>query len=395
MLKDGKKGIFPDVSPEMGVNRFAQVADGLADDAERHYALSGGVAKHLSQALTCRDKVSMILDLAESAPEAGRGRALAFQVLEQPLGELMAWRGGLNALLGADLDLGASLAALTRMAIGREVAMMAKMDPAVGRAIPPLKGEALRLAQWLERDCFEDVRGAIGRRVLRELLGARRLCPGDAEAEIALLRALAMVLTAAAGRMLTLEDVQQAFLERSKNLVTTEFVTSFLENRETALAEAQALVRLAENVTGPAVKRSAARWIHANIAGLKFESEMRGAAERPAARLQSLADLQRHAARTGLQEGEGDKIMQKLGEIGALVENDARVVAQVIRSPAAPATKLTHLLRMAAGETAPLGPAADKAKAEAMRLLKAPEVRADIAGSPELMAKVRGLMQAA
>ena len=47
------------------------------------------------------------------------------------------------------------------------------------------------------------------------------------------------------------------------------------------------------------------------------------------------------------------------------------------------------------GETAPLGPAADRAKVEAMKLLKAPNVRAELAAAPEVLEKVRGLMAAA
>jgi hypothetical protein len=395
VLKDEKKGAFPEVSPEMGVNRFAKAAEAMGDEPERLYLLGGGVAKHLAHGDTCREKVGLLLDLAEAAPAAGRARKLAFQVLEQPLGELLGARGGLKDILGAELDLGASIAALTRMAVGREVEIMARMDPAVGRAIPPLQGEALRLSHWLEKDVFEDVRGAIGRRVLKELLGSRRLCPGDPDAEIQLLRALAMALTAAAGKMLTLEDVQQAFLERSKNLVSTEFVTAYLQGRPSALAEAQALVRLAENVTGPAAKRLAARWIHGAIDSLKFENELRQGAEGPAARLLALADLQRHAARIGLQDAERDKITARIGEIGGLVETDAKVTAHLIRSKADMAQKLTYLFRLASGEAAPLGPAADRARSEAMKLLKSPEVRADLAGSPHLMEQVRGLMRAA
>jgi hypothetical protein len=399
VLKDAKKGVFPDVSPEMGVNRFAKACDWLADDAERHYALAGGVARHMARARTCKEKVGLLLDLAESAPTAGKGRALAFQVIEQPLGELMQWHGGLNAILGAELELGQALAVLTRMAVGREVQMLAKMDPAVARAIPPLQGEALRLAGWLERDAFLDVRGIIGRRVLKELLGARRLCPGDPDGEIQLLRALAMCLTAAAGKMLTLEDVQAAFLERSKTLVSSEFVTAYLEGRPTALAEAQALVRLCENVTGAAAKRAAARWLQANVGGLRFEMEMRGQgvanAPGPAQRLAQLAELQRHVGRTGLQEQENDTITAKIGEVGGQIEADAKIAAGVARAQVPAPARLTHLLRMASGETAPLGPAADRAKVEAMKLLKAPNVRAELAAAPEVLEKVRGLMAAA
>ena len=60
--------------------------------------------------------------------------------------------------------------------------------------------------------------------VLRELMGPRRLRPADAPGEIDILRTLAMSLTATAGRLLTLEEVQTAFTERSKSLVTADFV---------------------------------------------------------------------------------------------------------------------------------------------------------------------------
>ena len=65
--------------------------------------------------------------------------------------------------------------------------------------------------------------GPLGRRILRELNGPRRLRPGDAVGEIDILRALAMSLTAASGKLLPLEDVQAAFSARSRMLVTGDF----------------------------------------------------------------------------------------------------------------------------------------------------------------------------
>jgi hypothetical protein len=47
---------------------------------------------------------------------------------------------------------------------------------------------------------------------------------------------------------------------------------------------------------------------------------------------------------------------------------------------------------MAAGDTAPLGPCADRAKAEVLRQLRAPEVRSALAASPQSFDQVRGLM---
>ncbi|MCH1927807.1 hypothetical protein L6232_23725, partial [Shewanella sp. C31] len=89
----------------------------------------------------------------------------------------------------------------------------------------------------------------------------RRLKPGDAEAEIDVLRALAMSLTAASGKLLPLEDVQAAFSARSKMLVTGDFVEAYLGLGKTSFEEVEALVWLTENIIGAANKRQAGRWL--------------------------------------------------------------------------------------------------------------------------------------
>ena len=52
------------------------------------------------------------------------------------------------------------------------------------------------------------------------------------------------------------------------------------------------------------------------------------------------------------------------------------------------------LLRMAIGETAPLGPTADRARAEALKLVRRDDTRAELARAPERMGQVRHLLQA-
>ena len=51
------------------------------------------------------------------------------------------------------------------------------------------------------------------------------------------------------------------------------------------------------------------------------------------------------------------------------------------------------LLKLACGETAPLGPAADRARTEALRLLREPEIRRDLASEPQLLDRVKTMMQ--
>ena len=77
------------------------------------------------------------------------------------------------------------------------------------------------------------------------------------------------------------------------------------------------------------------------------------------------------------------------------LEADVGLTAQIVRAQVAPVQKLTALLRLAVGEAAPLGPAANRAKAEAVKLMRAPETRAALDAAPDSLATIRGLMQTA
>jgi hypothetical protein len=260
------------------------------------------------------------------------------------------------------------------------------------RQMPDLIGPAARLARLFGQSHFEGVRAAIGRRVLGELTGPRRLRPDDPAGEIEILRALAMALTASAGRLMPLDDVRNAFVERSKSLVASDFVQIFLEEPRPAIQEARDLVRLLENVTGGANKRQAARWVSAVVGALRFESEMLTSSESPAARLAALADLQRLVARVA-SDNDVRSIHDRLGEVGGLVEAEARLTASLAKAPAPLHQRLAVLLKLASGEGAPAGPAADRAKAQVLKLLRTEEAAAALSAAPELQNQVRAMMQ--
>jgi hypothetical protein len=214
-------------------------------------------------------------------------------------------------------------------------------------------------------------------------------------AEIDILRSLAMTLTAAAGRLLPLEDVQSAFSARSKMLVTGDFVDAYQGKGKTACQETEALIWLAENIIGAANKRQASRWLAGAVGALRFETEMRAAEEPPTARLAKLALLQRKVGRCGLAPEDSATVQGRLGELGGMVEGEAKLAAALARAKAPPLHRLTVLLRLAAGETAPLGPAADRARAEALKLVRLPETRAALTEAPDQVATVRSLLQQA
>jgi hypothetical protein len=391
VLKDARRNAFPNLEAE----GFARAVERLAGDPDCTYLLGGGVAARLAAARGWGGKVACLLDLADDAPSAPALRAVAFEVLEQPLSEILESRAGMIDLLGPDLDLGGRLAAMTRLAASQAVAQLIRIEPAVARSMPPLEGAAKRLAGWMEDPLFDTVRSAIGRRILREIMGPRRLRPAHPAEEIELLRSLAMALTAAAGQMLPLENVQEAFVARSRMLVTAEFVEALLGRDGSARQEAEMLIWLAENVIGAANKRQAARYLATHIGSLRFEKELRYGPDSPGARLAVLATLQRDVGRTGLVVEDLEPIQVKLGELGGLIEADSKMCAAISAAQAPTLARLGLLLRLATGEAAPLGPAADRARTAAMKLLRSDQARAELAATPESLSQVRDMIQAA
>lgn len=391
LIKDHRRGALPNIDKE----GFAQACRRLAAEPERGYLLGAAVAASIAPARTWKEKVGRLLDLADAAPAEPGPRAVAFEVIEQPLAEILGSRTGLTELLGGEMDIGDQLAAMTRLAGAEAVEMLIGMEPGLIRVLAELNGPAARLANWLGGEHFAGVRTALAKRVLAELNGPRRLKPGDAMAEIEYLRALAMALTAASGPSLPLPDIQEAFIGRSRALVASDFVEALVGRERSAREEFEVLVKLAENVTGPVNKCHAARWLMACAKALKFEREFREGSESPVVRMTALARLQASLARSGLPTEDYGPIQLRLGEVGAMIEADHRIIASIVKAQAPLVHKLTLLLRMAMAEAAPAGPAADRAKAEAMRLIRLPEFRAELASSPEAVAKVRDLMQSA
>lgn len=394
LLKAGRSRTFVDLE----TRSVADLAHSLTGAADRAFFMGGAVAGSLRGLTGARARLERLMDICDRAPIDGPPRALVFVAVEQVLCELLGSRAGLAQILGPGLDQGSSLAAAVRMVAPREVGAILAHDPRLTLLVPPVEGPPARLGERLAAGEFPLLAAALARMVLRELMSQRRLRPGDAVGEIDILRALATALTATAGRLLTLEEVQTAFIERSRSLVAADFVAAYVADCTSVLAEAERLTRLCENVTGGANKRAAARWLDACVASLRFETELRGRLTTevapPGQRLLSLAALQRSVRNAGLPERETQAVVDALGLVGGAVEADARLTMQIARAPAPIPQKLAALLRLAAAETGPTGPVAERARAEALRLLRAPDTRAALGAEPQAVLTLRPLMQA-
>jgi hypothetical protein len=385
VMRDARRGLFPTLKG----GDFGDVALSLhSEGGERAYRLGGAVAQFLISAKTWPQKIARLLDLADAAPDEPRARALALGVLEPPLAEILASSVSLAELVGDEADLGGALLLLARLSTGH-LDDAARVEP--GDPTAEFSAEAERLGGWLRDPAFQLVRAGLARRVLRELKGPRRLRPTGAEQEIACLVRLASVLAAGAGPLLPDDDVQQALIERSKSLVAADFVTLYLADQGGALNEAEALIRLSAAVVGGLNKQAAGRWLAACVCGLRFEREVRGGEDSPAARLSRLAALQRSLGGAGLASADSEEIARRIGEAGGWVEADANLSTLISRSQASGPQKLVLLLALAAGDAAPLGPAAQRARGEALKLLRLAPVREALKENPAQLDRVRVL----
>lgn len=389
LIKDARQNAFPDLSKES----FGDAAIRICHEPERAYLLGCAVANHLASASTRWEKVRMLLELANAAPEAGPPRGLALSVIEQPLSEQLGSRTGLDELLGAGHDLGARLAIMTRLAFHKNVEALMRFEPLVAKAMPQLNPTCTELAKWLATEDFQQVRVALAKNVMAELVGPRRLRPSDPTGEIEIIRALAMALTAGAGDSILPEDIHEAFTVRSRMLVTADFIENYLGRSGYAYDDAMAMLYLVENVIGAANKRQAARYLSAGISGLRFENEFRFSVESPPARLRALAKLQKSIGKCGLAGEDIQPIQSKVSEVATLVESESKLIQQLGKAQKAPVQRLILLLEMAIGEAAPIGSISERAAAEAMKLARQDDVRSELAKSPDQTAQVRTLLQ--
>jgi hypothetical protein len=81
--------------------------------------------------------------------------------------------------------------------------------------------------------------------------------------------------------------------------------------------------------------------------------------------------------------------------VGGLIETDVRLTQSIAQAQAPALSRLGLLLRLATGDAAPLGPAADRARAAALKLLRSEATRSELAAAPGQLGQVRDLLQAA
>lgn len=390
VIEDGRKRRFPEITPETVV----AVVQKISGQPDRDYLLGGAVTVWLGAAKGSVARLEALMAMAGPLIRAGPSCGWAARVVEIPVCEILAQKGAVAEIMEAGAEPGMALAGLTRLLAGSEIEKAAAQDPQIARILPPVSGALQVCAALIEAGHFSDVKHQSVRRIINELRGPRRLRPSDAVSEIELLRAMAVVLIMAGGDEAQREDLTSAFVERSKMLVSSTFIEALLQGAEDAAEELERLVWLCENVVGTANKREAARWMLTTLTGVKFERVLREGHRPVGQKLRQLAGLQQRLSGAGLNEKDTQEAHERLGQMGALLAQEAQVIRQIARTPQ-PLQRLVALLSFATGQIAPAGPLSDQARKEVMRQLKDADVRAELAKDTAGLMAIKPLLQKA
>ena len=155
------------------------------------------------------------------------------------------------------------------------------------------------------------------------------------------------------------------------------------------------LIWLLENVTGAGNKRQAVRWLMATVTSLRFEGEaLSTGASSPGSRLLHVAEIYRDTLRAGGDVAGCREVLQRLGDLGGRIEAENKIVSLIAKSGASPMQKVAALLKMATGESAPPGPAAERAKAVVLKLIGDPALRSAISEDPDSLRRLRQVVGA-
>ncbi len=388
LIQDGKKKLFPELGDD-----FAAIAERVKDHPEKAYVLGGVIAQAMKDDATATAKLRRLLGFAQAAT-ATPGLGWALGVIEAPVVELFAQKTTISDILGEDAGFGAILAAMTAMAAGAEVEALSLRDAGVAKWLPPLDGLLGGYAKLIGARALPHLAMHLPRRLMADLKGPRRLRPDDPRAEIEILRALALCLTAG-GSDAQRDDIHEAFIERSRMLVSADFVDSLSRTAAGPCEEIETLIWLGENVIGGANKRQAARWLVSTLGALKLERVIRDPAKPAPQRLAWLALMQRRVIAAHFPEKDAEDVNAKLGQMGGQVADDVHLIANLTRASLPIMQKLQVLLNIAAGQSAPLGPVADAARAEVMKMMRNPELRQGLMNNPKAIDALRPMMKAA
>src|SRR5258706_6666059 len=356
VFKDERRGLFPTLE----VGQFGPLAENLAANPEGRYVLNGALAKYLAPAANWDAKLRSLLILMAELPADGAGRSLLLNTIDVLVAEMLTGAAALADLLGHNPDLGHALMNLVELFLGDQV----HVGEGGGQGIN-------ELARFFAKDELPYSRQSIASRIITELKGMKRLCPGSIDEEFKMLRRLGNKLVRGQGKYLSHEDLMTSFQERSKRLVTHEPLLQFMQSAKTSDERLERLLTVEENIVGAENKRTLSTFMIPIIGSNGFENELYpGSPTRQ--RLRRLAELQERVLRSGFQEVQKNQVAAALDKGALRIDERSRFLPSIEARLANPNERMDMIFKLCTAGAFTQGALMTKARHVLMACLAKP-----------------------
>lgn len=358
-----------DKLPKIGKDGFGALCVKVQTTSTPSYFLNAAIAAYLEDVKSWGEKLSKVITLLNELPTDEAARKLGLETVDSLVAEMLEGNAALGDLLGEQPDLGAALLKLADLFLGRLDASKEK------------PGVQLLLAEFAKGNLV-NARAAIAQRVLAEIRGVRRLRPESLDEEVKLIRMLATRMAMGQGSLVSHEEIMEAFIARSKQLVMPSAVERYLEGLKKPEEKVEKIFQLEENVIGVANKRELISFIVGVLGSPRTETYFLESAEPAANRLATLAQIQRRAARSGFQAEAKAPIFERIDTIAMALDQKLGVLDSTMRQAPSPLDAAERLIALITGDVMPEGALCDTARLRLRDLLRNPAFKTALAGQP-------------
>ncbi len=291
------------------------------------------LVRHLKDAESWNDKVSTLLEILRTAPDADLPRALTLSSIDAIMAEILSGPTALHELIGNAENLAEAITCLVELFLGN----------AAGANQEGLAPLAARFAA----DELPEARTAVANRIVAEFKSAKRLCPASLVEELKALRRLANRVVFGVGKYLSHEDLITAFTLRSKRLVTQESLSLYLKDCQPD-EKMERLLFVEEKIIGLENKRQLAGFVIPVMNSAGFDNFFQNSKVPVLSRLQRLAQLQGRVRRASFVEVQRDEISHKMDRLAWDVAVRGKVFEGLAAKNQTHVEKVQTLLKMTA-----------------------------------------------
>ncbi len=380
IYKDNRAGRFPKIRGK----KLGPIAEKLVGNGDAEYLLCAAVADNLSSTAEWRDKLSQLLVFMKELPDKGPARDLGLEVIDLFVAEMLEGAAALGDLLGDQENLGDSLTLMADIFLGQ-----VKKDAPVGDGVRVL-------AREFGKNKLPNSRSAIAQRIIRELKSVRRLMPRCLEEEINLVKTLATKMVMGQGKLLSLDEITEAFTVRSKRLVAHDVIDDYLQDVSSVDDKIEKLIQFEENIVGAENKRTLASFIKPLLTSHKSQVYFIDGDKPVMWRMKRLAELQAKVSKSGLQEHQKNEIVEAFGQLACEIDGKAGLLDMIDKKHTDHAERVLTLLRLVTSDVLPQGELGQKIQLRVNDKMRRPEFRQSLLeGASSRVAELKELLSQA